>query len=257
VLRPLLKTCMARVPPLRRLLAQRDEARREVAVLEQRLAAREARRDLGFVFVVAYGRSGSTLVQGLLSSIPGYLVRGENGDACYSLYRFHRGLEEARATQTKKRPLRARDPWFGIDGYPREEALTRIRELILSTVLRPRAGTRVVGFKEIRWWHEDWRDYLAFLREVFPGARFVINTRNHRDVSASKWWADNEDAPAMLDRLDTMLDEMAEELAQDCYRVRYDEFVEDPGVLRGLFDWLGEPFDLAAVREVMDRKHSY
>ena len=30
---------------------------------------------------MTYGRSGSTLVQGLLNSIPGYLIRGENSAA--------------------------------------------------------------------------------------------------------------------------------------------------------------------------------
>ena len=32
----------------------------------------------GFVFVVTYGRSGSTLLQTVLQSIDGYFIRGEN-----------------------------------------------------------------------------------------------------------------------------------------------------------------------------------
>ena len=35
------------------------------------------RDDFGYLFVVTYGRSGSTLLMGLLNSIPGYLIRGE------------------------------------------------------------------------------------------------------------------------------------------------------------------------------------
>jgi hypothetical protein len=32
------------------------------------------------IFVVTYGRSGSTLLQGVLNGIPGFLIRGENKD---------------------------------------------------------------------------------------------------------------------------------------------------------------------------------
>ena len=35
-------------------------------------------RELDYVFVMTYGRSGSTLLMGILNSIPGWLLRGEN-----------------------------------------------------------------------------------------------------------------------------------------------------------------------------------
>jgi len=35
-----------------------------------------------YVFVVTYGRSGSTLMQGLLNALPGVLVRGESSLSC-------------------------------------------------------------------------------------------------------------------------------------------------------------------------------
>ena len=52
-------------------------------------------RDLDHVFVMTYGRSGSTLLMGILNSIPGWLLRGENRHAMRHLYDFHRsGLTE-------------------------------------------------------------------------------------------------------------------------------------------------------------------
>src|SRR3954464_1127587 len=48
------------------------------AVRRQRKTSQPDRDLPGFVFVVTYGRSGSTLVQGLLNALPGTLVRGEN-----------------------------------------------------------------------------------------------------------------------------------------------------------------------------------
>lgn len=103
------------VPPIRRLVDDRDGLRRskrravkqlagaerQIAKLKQHAAelsmgipadgdaARPARQPLGYLFVVTYGRSGSTLVQGLLNSIPGYLIRGENRGVLYRLYQYH------------------------------------------------------------------------------------------------------------------------------------------------------------------------
>ena len=40
----------------------------------------------------------------------------------------------------------------------------------------------MTGFKEIRWHGADLAEYVAWLRQLFPGARFVVNTREHADV---------------------------------------------------------------------------
>lgn len=39
----------------------------------------------GYVFIITYGRSGSTLTQNLLNSLPGYCIRGENSNLLYFL----------------------------------------------------------------------------------------------------------------------------------------------------------------------------
>ena len=124
-----------------------------------------------------------------------------------------------------------------------------------TPVLRPKPDTRVTGFKEIRWYQPDLQEYVAWLREVFPGARFLVNTRNHADVLRSGWWAEGDHA-AGLGEAESGILALAESLGDAAYRVHYDDYVADPTVLRGMFDWLGEPWDEAAVRAVMARKHS-
>ena len=211
---------------------------------------------LDYLFVVTYGRSGSTLLMGLLNSIPGYLVRGENWDALHHLFRFHQTLAEGSTRWDPARLRQRTHPFFGAGDFPEQRSLERIRELVVDTVLRPRDDTRVTGFKEIRWYHDDVEEYVAWLRAVFPGARFVVNTRDHDEVRRSGWWAKRPENAEALPRVEAGILALAESLGDAAYRVHYNDYVADPTVLRGLFEWLGEPFDEAAVRAVLATRHS-
>ena len=220
-----------------------------------RPGADAAAPDLGYVFVVTYGRSGSTLLSGILNSMPGYLIRGENSGALRHLFEFHRTMAQE-SERAGKHLLRQRThPYFGIGDFPAARSIDGIRRLVLDTVLRPRTETRVTGFKEIRWDHSDLAEYVDWLREVFPGARFVINTRAHEDVLKSKWWAEG-DKSARLAEVESRILALGEELGEAAYRVHYDDYVAEPETLRGLFEWLGEEFDAARVREVLEKPHS-
>jgi hypothetical protein len=211
-----------------------------------------------FVFVVTYGRSGSTLLMGLLNSIPGYLVRGENWDALHHLFAFHRTLAEGSRKWDPARLRRPTHPFFGASDFPEQRSIARTRDLVVDTVLRPEADTRVTGFKEIRWYRDDVEEYVAWLREVFPGARFLVNTRAHADVLKSKWWAegDAEHNATHLAEVEQRLLALADSLGDAAYRVHYDDYVADPSVLRGMFAWLGEEFDEETVRATMAVRHS-
>ena len=214
------------------------------------------RPDLGYLFVVTYGRSGSTLLMGLLNSIPGYLVRGENWDALHHLFRFHRTLAEGSRRWEPARLRQRTHPFFGAGDFPVRKSLEGIRELVLDTVLRPKDDTRVTGFKEIRWYHDDVEEYVAWLREVFPGARFVVNTRDQEEVRRSGWWAKRPENAETLPGIETRILALAEDLGDAAYRVHYNAYVADPAVLRGLFEWLGEAYDEATVRAVLETRHS-
>jgi hypothetical protein len=85
----------------------------------------------------------------------------------------------------------------------------------------------------------------------------VLNTRDLEQVAQSKWWARNPDALAELQTIEKAYVEALAPFADDTYRVHYDDYVADPTVLRGLFEWLGLEFDESRVRDVMDVRHSY
>ena len=185
------------------------------------------------------------------------MIRGENGGLVEHLFRFHDTARSHRERLARPGGLPPNHPWWGIDGYPDEGALRNLRTLLLETVLRPDPDTRVVGFKEIDWPTERLPEILGFLRDVFPGARFVLNTRDLDDVARSKWWAREPDALGRLQAMESAFADAIDGLGEDAYRVHYDDYVADPTVLRGLFEWLGEDFDEDRVRSVMLVRHSY
>src|SRR5690349_1509587 len=133
-------------------MSEVDELRAEVARLRARVKQLRDGPDhwmgeLSYVFVMTYGRSGSTLLMGLLNTIPGYLVRGENDDALRFLFDFHRTCVERSSYWPIDRVRRKTDAFYGIGDFPPALSLADIRRLALDTLLRPKPDTRVTGFK--------------------------------------------------------------------------------------------------------------
>jgi hypothetical protein len=214
--------------------------------------------DPSYVFIVSCGRTGSTLVQGVLNAIPGVLIRGENGGVLTDLFRFHTtaGHHRQRLIRDDKL-MRATNAWFGIDGYPEDLARREIRQLVTDLLLRPGPGTDVIGCKEIRWDGVDVAGYFGFLREVFPGARFIMSSRRLEDVVSSGWWSRRANAIDELTALDATLRTAIAELGTAGFELRYEDFVDNPDGLRPVFDWLGLEFRRAAIEAAMTRRYSY
>ncbi|MGW0231519.1 sulfotransferase [Actinopolymorpha singaporensis] len=247
------------------LRVQNDRLRAEVDRLTLQLdavrggatASTDGRIDLRYLFVVTYGRSGSTLLMSLLDGTPGYCIRGENGGVLHRLFEYHSAALEARVKWSGEEPLTPIHPWYGIEEYPPGLATARMRQLVTETLLRPEPGTRVSGFKEIRWWQSPPDDYLGFVETLFPGARFVLNTRNLADVAKSRWMAHRPNAMADLATLEERLREAVGKRGERGYHVHFDDYVRDPSVLRGLFNWLGEEYDEERVTRTLAVRHSF
>jgi hypothetical protein len=84
-----------------------------------------------------------------------------------------------------------------------------------------------------------------------------VNTRDADQVAASKWWAKRRNARQEITERESHILAAAEALGDAAYHVHYNDYVDDPGALRGMFSWLGEPLDLDAIRAVMAQPHSY
>lgn len=211
-----------------------------------------------YVFIVTYGRSGSTLLMGILNTIPGYRIHGENLNALYRLHQAESAIAEARRRCAgKSRHQVPRSPWFGILRARPQEFRRELVNSFVTHILRPAPGDRVLGFKEIRYTRSDVRDFedfLAFLQTAFPDSRIIFNHRDLSAVARSSWWALDRDATEKL----RVADERMSAIPADerTFHFYYDEIDDSLDNIRTLFHFLGEELDEPAVREALATRHS-
>ena len=216
----------------------------------------------GHVFIVTYGRSGSTLLQNLLNSIDGYCIRGENHAALMHLAEAWDAVahgEVMRGHRIDASPTGPDHPWYGAEMVDPEALGRGLADVFTREVLRPPEGTRIAGFKEIRFrmYRPELERYVDFLTRFFAGARFIFNTRDHAAVARSGWWAqmDPEMVRTELEGAEEGFARMRAVLDPDRFiEMHYDDYAGRPEALRPLFDWLGEPFDAGHVARVIDRR---
>jgi hypothetical protein len=225
--------------------------------------ALDAPRD-GYVFIVTYGRSGSTLLQLVLNSIPGYCIRGENANALFRLAQAWAAIETAepmRGARIAGEATGPDHPWFGAERADPDRLGRGLAEVFVRETLSLPGGTRVGGFKEIRFHLAggEVESYLDFITRFFPNPRFVFNTRSHQATARSGWWARMDPAAvkAELTSAERVFARMQKRLGNRAIALHYDDYAQDPEALRPLFDFLGEPFDAAQVAALTARRLSH
>ena len=216
------------------------------------------RRRYEYVFIFTYGRSGSTLLMGLLNSLPRYCIRGENGNVLHKIFQACETLRSLRASPATKNSANGTNPWFGLDSTNPDKFARRLVDAFVDEVLAPGRADRTIGFKEIRFSKEempDFEGYLGFVRASFPGCRIIFNHRKLTDVAASKWWSTMPAAPEKLQFIEDRFNSVGD--SAEVFHFHYDRIGDSLDHVRELFAFLGERFDEAAVRKVLSVRHSY
>lgn len=215
----------------------------------------------GYVFVVTYGRSGSTLLQRLINAIPGVMMRGENNNALFPLFKSWQALTgSADIGQMRAQGLvsDAAHPWFGAEQIDTDAYGRALCASFAAQVLRPVGEIRLCGFKEIRTITppEDYRAYLEFKRRFFPNARFVFNTRDPVAVSRSSWWRRHDPAAvtSMIHSAEAVFRGFAAAHPDRCIILHYDSYISDHHAFAPLFDLLGGQPTPQALRAIMTER---
>jgi hypothetical protein len=213
--------------------------------------------DYRYVFVVTYGRSGSTLLMGLLNTIAGYRVNGENYNALYRLYQADLAIARSLEKGAGRQHLRPTSAWYGTPRVRQARFRDELAGSFVRHVLRPGPGDRVLGFKEIRYTKSDMPDlegFLGFLRRTFPQCKIIVNHRKVSDVAKSAWWARSDQSLTKLEATEARLQAIPTDKRH--FHFHYDEIDDGLDNIRALFRFLGEEVDEPAVRRVLATRHA-
>lgn len=213
------------------------------------------------ILIITYGRSGSTLLQGILNSIEGILIRGENYNFCYDLYKAYMNIKASRK-HCGKNP---QQPWYGCNSLDENLFLNDIQNTVKSLLIGDMTKSNFIkcyGFKEIRYIKQhvpNFDDYLKFLRKIFPKPAFIFNLRNIDAVAKSKWWAYMQypEVEKILTETEFKFKSYYNNHKDHSYITKYEEIVNKPSSLKNLFDFLGVEYSLKKINEILNHKHSY
>ena len=215
------------------------------------------------LFIVSYGRSGSTLLSYLLNAIEGYCIRGENGGIVAPLAQSDKLLRSAYEIGGLHANDGPESPWYGFSLVDPDAWRAAQVQTFIEQILAPPAGTRVTGFKEVRYTPEEMDDEafaatLDFLMEGFEDARIVFNTRDATQVAASAWWkTDYEPARVreIVDACDRRFSEACLRLgAERAFHIDYGDYAGRPEGFLPLLEWLGEEVPWKQLRTISARR---
>lgn len=212
--------------------------------------------DYDYIFVLTYGRSGSTLLMKLINSIEGVDINGENNNACLHLFRAINGIDRAKAKQDGAM-AEPDHPWHGLERSDAEAFRQSLTESFVRDVLAPLPGTRTTGFKEVR--HHprhmtasEFSGYVDFLLTAFPRSKIVFNTRDAEAVASSGWYKDLP-RDTVIERI-TAATQWFREIADSrdrCHVIDYSEVAGGGKGLPELFAFLQAPYDQARTDAIL------
>jgi len=215
------------------------------------------------LLIVTYGRSGSTLLQGVLNDIDGVLIKGENFNFCFSLYQSYQLLANAKlkAQNSKGNTNSPTAPWFGADDYDLEKYKKGLGKVVEELLLGDAKGICCYGFKEVRYGDIpkiELLRYLSFLADMLPSLGIVFNTRDLDEVVKSGWWKTKKSRKTkkLLGAVEVGFREYSS-MNNNCFAITYADVVNKTKVLEELHDFIGASYDEKRIDGVLAKPHSY
>lgn len=228
------------------------------------------------LLVVTYGRSGSTLLQGVLNAIPGCVIRGENHNFCHGLYLTWQALSRTERhcqEQGLQATQRVEDPWYGAHLLSADRFLGVARNFVEQQLMGDDLAERpaCLGFKEIRYLdielskpvpQEDYaqrlQGYLRFLGKIMPQLGIIFLTRSHDQVSRSGWWKNQP--PELIRHHLEAFERVTQGFQAEgigTFRLDYGDLLANGPAMQSLFAFLGAKYVREDVAAVLGREHSF
>ncbi len=212
------------------------------------------------ILIITYGRSGSTLLQGILNSIDGCLIRGENSNFCFHLFKSYNAIVTAKKHKNANSTTNA---WYGASLLDEKKFIHQTKHLVKEFLLADKISDKNItcyGFKEIRYLEEmdSFFEYLEFLKNIFPNVAFIFNTRNLDDVVKSAFMKEEE--PEELKKRILKLESLFAEYCkryENGFHITYEDVVSKSRKLEEMFRFIGVKYEPEKIDNVLSLPHSY
>lgn len=236
------------------------------------------------ILIVTYPRSGSTLLQGILNTVDGVLIRGENFNFCFHLFNAYRSILKTNAHSGKL----VQDPYFGAEILDEQHLLSEMSKLTRNMLLADHKVNKIrmvsqrlkkrfykkenypadlpcYGFKEVRYMQtmNEFPEYLAFLEKIFPKPCFVINTRDKNAVIESSINAgyylphNKEKIFNKLQDIEAVFFDFLQTHKHHAFHISYEDIMGKTDRFSELFSFIGAPYNEQKIDKVLSLRHSY
>lgn len=212
------------------------------------------------IIIVTYGRTGSTLLQGIVNQIPGCVVRGENYNFIYKIYEAYKKLQHAKKMESEENSKynTPQHSWYGASQFDLELFINSQKEMIKKLLIGD-SSAQYYGFKEIRYFGilDELEEFIQFLELVMEDVAIVFNVRNSSDVANSSWWKETNKTKLIpkLDRIQNEFKTLAQKKENSFY-FDYDELMQDSMIVQKLYEFLDVAFDVEKIKTVLSIEHS-
>lgn len=211
----------------------------------------------GCVFIVTYGRSGSTLLQRVIQTVPGMCFRGENSGTLEMLFKSAVRASATRHEFGQWNPP-PEHPWHGAQLINPQQFSAALAQVFINEIIKPDPEHRWIGFKEIRFYELDTEfiPFLDWIFETFPNPFFLFNTRNHEDVAKSAWWADRDKTELikLLEQMDDRFELYQRKRPDRSFINSYAQLTKNPKSIKPFFKKMGVRYDHKKIQQVMQEK---
>lgn len=233
--------------------------------LGERVPGNEGASRFRSLYVVTYGRTGSTLTTSYLSHLPGIDLKGENFLFLLPAYEAEKRLMAARTKPYGNRD-KTTSPWYGTHKFNLETFRRDTLSLLLNQLYPLQLIPKTIGFKEIRWDRgqvfDEFNEVLDWLTELRAPGGVVFLTRNLDDVMQSAWWAERSEDQKTEDRqrlqeLEAKMRAYQAAHPDKSIAITYEAFAKNSAEAKRLCDWLGVKFDESVWQSTLSQKHSY
>jgi hypothetical protein len=211
------------------------------------------------VFIVTYGRTGSTFLQNILNSLNGWCIRGENCGTLLGIYRSYMASQEARYGYGKWR-TGSDKPFYGADNIIPESYREKMVDVFIEEIIRPSREASTIGFKEIR--HDpsylsdnDFVAYCKFLLKL-NDSKIIFLTRDVNDVAKSGWWKEMEfsDVEALVVCSNSRYNTVMTMFPERTMMLDYGMDMHPNFNRQKLEKFLGVKFDSRELKKIMDNR---